>query len=249
MYYTTVLPNACPQDVLQGVQKLAEAAAREVQENEFRPHPFGLYVAEMDLNRRPIFVKNSSRRLFAIYNRLPCPGLPCGDRLLVVGIPNLPDCAEGCQGQCRSILPVEVRVDERFPLDFEETHWALDRIFGVEGATSLDTHPSWLSDEFLCECWELVEEAPRKAGAPINEENLKLEKAIELLKNIRDNQHLKPDWLAWYVERHGSQPIDIDGSFRHAAAGCVRRIEARRKEMGNENGSNTGSNTGSKAGK
>jgi hypothetical protein len=198
MYYTTVLPNACPQDVLEGVQKLAEAAAREVQENDFRPHPFGLYVAEMDLNRRPIFVKNSSRRLFAIYNRLPCPGLPCGDRLLVVGIPNRISCTEGCQGQCRGPLPVEVRVDERFPLDFEETRWALDLIFGVEGAT-------------------------------VNEENLKLEGAIELLKNIRDNQHLKPDWLGWYIERHGSRPIDIDGSFRHAAAGCVRRIQERRR--------------------
>jgi hypothetical protein len=49
---------------------------------------------------------------------------------------------------------------------------------------------------------------------------------------MRDNKHLKPQWLIWYVEDNGREPTDIDGSFRHAVNTCIKRIERRRSEGG-----------------
>jgi hypothetical protein len=238
MHYTTFLPHACINDVLKGINVLAHTAVAAMHENPHRPQHAGLHVAEMTMDVRPIYARNAKRRLFGIFRDLPHPGAPCGDRLLVIGIPYLPDCQKECCGRCRTCLPVEVRIDPRFPLDPVETRWKFGQIFGVDESSIVNTHPSWLTrenDEELLVCRSAEpsappQQCPRETGAPPCDSTLKLQAALEGLHNLHDNRHLKPQWLAWYREEHGQDPCDIDGSFRHAVNTCLRRIERKRQE-------------------
>lgn len=234
MHYTTILPHACAQDVINAIQMLAAYAAHIMQENQFRPQPLGLHVAEMILALRPIYVRDPRRRMFAIYNQLPGPGLPCGDRLVVVGIPYMPDCEDHGEGECncerRKCISLEVRIDPRFPLDPVETRWMLGDIFGVDESSIVNTHPSWLTkDPGAGGVQEIHNMTPGSSGAPLSASTRRLEAVVEALPNMRNNRHLKPQYLIWYKEEHGQDPCDPDASFRHAANGCIKRIEQRRK--------------------
>lgn len=125
MHYTTTLPSACSNDVKRAIHRLAAVAAQAMQDNEYRPQGVDLHVAEYDLTKRPIYVQDPEVRLFAIFNLLPGRSAPCGDRLVVIGFPFLPDCDQGCEdvctGACRRSVRLEVRIDPRFPLDPVET--------------------------------------------------------------------------------------------------------------------------------
>jgi hypothetical protein len=241
MHYTTILPHACAQDVINAIHMLAAYAANVMQENQFRPQPLGLHVAEMILALRPIYVRDPRRRLFAIYNRLPGPGLPCGDRLVVVGIPYMPNCEDHRSGKCacerRQCIEMEVRIDSRFPLDPVETRWMLGDIFGVDESSIVDTHPSWLTrDPVPGGIQEVHDVEPNELGAPLSDTTRKLEAAAEELPNLRNNRHLMPQYLIWYKEEHGQEPSDRKGSFRHAMNGCIKRIEQRQRNQGQKHG-------------
>jgi hypothetical protein len=263
MHYTTILHHACVHDVLIGVQLLVTAAIAAMHENPLRHQHGTLHVAEMTMEKRPIYVRNSDRRLIGVFRELPREGLPCGDRLLVVGVPYQADCPSaaaghpgdstehaGCCGRCRGTIPMEVRVDPRFPLDEIETRWKLGQIFKIDELTIVNTHPSWLTQdrgETLVELRPLPDvnrQTPQAAGqcprafsetCPEEEHckrpsksTQKLEPLVAALPDMRRCQHLMPQWLAWYSEEHGREPSDIKGSFRHAVETCVRRIERRR---------------------
>jgi hypothetical protein len=153
MHYTTHLHDACIQDVLTGVERLAAAAKTAMREHPLRPQHASLHVAELTVEQRPIYAQKRDRRLFCVFRELPREGLPFGDRVLVVGVPPLPDCpahdtnSSACCGECRSTFPLEVRIDPRFPLDPTETRWKLAQIFRLDEALIVDTHPSWLTQD------------------------------------------------------------------------------------------------------
>ncbi|MFN8463896.1 MAG: hypothetical protein U0X20_00035 [Caldilineaceae bacterium] len=236
MHYSTFLPNACIGDVLKGIHLLMAAAVAAMRENPHRHQHLALYVAELAMAYRPIYARDPRRRLFGIFRELPHPGLPCGDRLLVVGIPYMPDCDRfgtgECCGSCRSCIPMEVRVDPRFPLDEIETRWKLGTIFGLDESSIVNTHPSWLTKDPACDDVLRIQAlAPGAHARQPSAATLKLEAALEELPNIRSNRHLMPQYAIWYEEEHGCQPVDLKGSFRHAVNGCIKRIEARRNGL------------------
>jgi hypothetical protein len=232
LYYTLHLVDACTQDVFVRVRKLAAAALQAMRDNEYRPQHDNLYVAEVALKKRPIYVQNPTRRLIAVFNKLPQHGLPFGQRVLVVGIPCRPGCTGQCTGQCRGPLKLEVRWDPLFPLDFIETRYALGRLFNIDVSEILHTHPSWIAEDFPCgDELAISEMAAAEHGRRLSDTTIKLEATIEALPNICNNRHLMPQFIVWYKEEHGQEPCDPKGSFRHAVKGCIKRIEQRRKRQ------------------
>lgn len=72
---------------------------------------------------------------------------------------------------------------------------------------------------------------PSEQGRPLSVTTTNLEAAMELLPDLRNNRHLKPQYAVWYKDEHGVEPVDLDASFRHAVNGCIKRIEARRRRQ------------------
>lgn len=239
-WYTTTLPAACPQSVMAGVQMLADAACEAMRANPFRYQYAALHVAELTREMRPLYVRDCPQRLIGIYDQLPSFGRPLGSRLFVVGFLDHRCCAGCCTAGNRRPMTVDVRLDLRFPLDFRETRYAFSRHFGIIEWRLLQTHPAWVSAPPAAETPaaetpvtpRAQTAAPPKSGAPLCASTQKLLERMEKLDDPRDNRFLLPEWLLWYIEEHGYEPTDKDGSFRHAARTCLRHLERRRKGLG-----------------
>lgn len=231
-YYTLHIPNACTQDVFMRVQRLVAAALASMRDNAYRPQHDNLVVAEIALRERAIYVQNPTRRLIGVFSKVPQRGLPFGQRVLVVGIPCLPNCTGPCSGKCRRPLELEVRWDPLFPLDFVETRYALARMFNVDISEIVQTHPSWITKDFPCgSALAISGMEPKRHERRLSDTTIKLETAIEALPNMYNNHHLMPQYAVWYKEEHGHEPVDLKGSFRHAVNGCIKRIEQRRRQQ------------------
>ena len=231
-YYTLHIPNACTQDVFMRVQRLVAAALASMRDNAYRPQHDNLVVAEIALRERAIYVQNPTRRLIGVFSRVPQRGLPFGQRVLVVGIPCLPDCTGQCTGRCRGPLDLEVRWDPLFPLDFVETRYALARMFNIDVSEIVHTHPSWIGEDLpYVDKLTVSGMAPGEHRRRLSDTTVKLEAIIEALPNIYNNNHLRPQYAVWYKDEHGREPVDLKGSFRHAVNGCIKRIEQRRRQQ------------------
>ena len=108
----------------------------------------------------------------------------------------------------------------------------LGKILGVDESSIIDTHPSWLlSAPPSPDGWDMQSATPSEQGRPLSVTTTNLEAAMELLPDLRNNRHLKPQYAVWYKDEHGVEPVDLDASFRHAVNGCIKRIEARRRRQ------------------